>query len=103
MTLKGLLLQATIALLVAHVDVLLLSVAVVGTPVPLGVAGAPYAVLEVGKGNTIGETAIIRCGLNGDGLSVTSRAFELVEVVFTELARMNQNFGLAWNDGKVLG
>jgi len=82
--LYGSLLQALIALLVANIDVLALTVAVIGASVPLSIACALYTSLEVGEGNAIGEAATILCGRDRDRLRVASRTLELVEVLCAE-------------------
>lgn len=98
MSLWGSLPQALVALPVARTNAPALSIAIVGASVPLGIAGALYAVPEAGEGYTIGEAATILCGGYGDGLGVASRTRELVEVLCAELVREYQNFGLVWND-----
>lgn len=79
--------QAGIALSVANTDALALSIAVVGAPIPLGITGALYAVLESGESGAIGGAATVLSGNDGDWLGVTPRAFELVEVLVFELER----------------
>jgi hypothetical protein len=91
-SLHGSLLQALSALLVANIDVLALSVAVVGAFVPLGVAGALYTGLEVGEGGAIREAATILCGLDRDRLGVASCSLELVEIIGAELAKRVSGF-----------
>ena len=81
----GSLLQALIALLVASVDLLALSVEVVGAFVPLSIAGALHTCLEVGEGCAVGEAATILCRLDLHRLGVASCTLELVEVLGAEL------------------
>jgi len=78
--------------LIANLDVLSSVVAVVGTPVSLGIASALYAGFEVGERSPIGEAATILCRGNADRLGISYQTFELVEVFFAELAKRGSEF-----------